>query len=151
MISIERALPGTISEEIVRQFLQEASVAYPEAVGEPNLVDWPAKLASRAECFCLRRKDGSLAAALFVYLNDTQSHIGFIPFICALPECEKGAAYRLHEVCKVQACKLGMRTLRLEVVKSNVHAYQFYLRQGYLVVDDRADRNRFLMEMSLSI
>lgn len=149
MISIERALPGTISEEIVRQFLREASAAYPEAVGEPDMVDWPIKLASRADCFCLRRKDGSLAAALFAYLNDTQSHIGFIPFICALPECEKGAAYRLHEAYKDQARELGMCTLRLEVVKSNVHAYRFYLRQGYVVVEDRVERNRLLMELVL--
>ena len=151
MISIERVLPGTVPAGIVRQFLREAFAAYPEAVGELDLVDWPEKLASRAECFCLRREDGTLSAALFAYLNDMLTRVGFIPFICTLPGCEKEVAYKMHEAYVVRARKLGMHTLRLEVVKSNYHAHRFYLRQGYVVTEDRADRNRFLMELNLRV
>lgn len=134
--------------ETISRFLSESANAYPIAVGSPEMVEWPVKLASYADAFCTRRPDGSLSAALFAYLN-TETCVGYIPFLCTLPECEKGTGYRLHEQYRQSALNLGIKALRLEVIQSNSHAIEFYKRQGYAIAGNRADRNRYLMELVL--
>jgi len=149
VIEIEHIPAGGLSADIVRNFLAESAAAYPQEVGSPDLVEWPSKLARFADCFCTRRLDGSLSAALFSYLNNSDTHVGYIPFLCSLPECEKGIAYELHNAYIDCALRVDMIVSRLEVVKSNSHAYQFYLRQGYVVVEDRCDRGRLLMSKEI--
>lgn len=138
---------GQIRLQTVVRFLQESALAYPTEVGSTDLVAWPEKLATYADVFGVVRADGSLSAALFAYLNDTTTHVGYITFVCSLPECEKGTAYRLYNEFLRAAGSCGMTKFRLEVLKTNAHAQNFYKRLGYVVVADHDDRNRWLMEM----
>lgn len=147
--------PEELMVQTVSRFLSESATAYPNEIGSPDLVEWPVKLASHADVFCMQRPDGSLSAALFAYLNP-ETHIGYIPFFCVLPDPQlstlnphrpKGLAYRLHESYRESATQRGMTTLRLEVLQSNTHAINFYTRQGYTIAENRIERNRCLMEL----
>ena len=150
MSRIEHFQAGSYDSGMVRTFLAVASSAYPQEVGSPDFDVWPDKVAARAECFCVRSSNGAVCAALFAYLNAFQTRVAYIPFICALPECEKGMAYRLHESMLKRAREVGMQKVRLEVLKTNVHAMEFYGRQGYVVVEKRPERNRMLMEFQVA-
>ncbi len=138
---------GRMDVQVISRFLRESAAAYPAEVGDPDLAAWPEKLAAYADVFGVVRADGSLSAALFAYLNDTATHVGYVTFVCSLPESEKGTAYRLHNEFLRAAGNCGMTKARLEVVKTNAHALSFYKRLGYVVIADHDDRNRWLMEM----
>ena len=146
-MTISHIRAGNMEAQVISRFLRESAAAYPAEAGNPDLVAWPEKLASHADVFGVVRSDGSLSAALFAYLNDTTTHVGYITFVCSLPECEKGTAYRLHNEFLLTAGNCGMAKARLEVVKTNAHALSFYKRLGYVVIADHDDRNRWLMEM----
>lgn len=146
-MTISHFSAGRIEPQVIAGFLRESAVAYPAEVGNPDLASWPEKLAANADVFCVARANGTLYAALFAYLNDTTTHLGYITFTCALPGCEKGTAYQLHNAFLTEARRRGMVKVRLEVVKTNAHAMGFYKRLGYVVIADHDDRNRWLMEM----
>jgi len=149
-MEIRHYVPGGMMPQVISHFLSESRNWFPAEVGEFDLTAWPSKLAANADSFCVCRNDGSLSAALFAYLN-TETHVGYVPFICVLPECEKGTGHCLHEFYRHVALQHGMTTLHLEVLKTNAHAISFYQRQGYTIVEDRDDRGRWLMELSLAV
>ena len=141
---------GQLLPEEIRTFLLESVQTYPSELGPVDLENWPIKLAKYSDCFCVRSSTTKMIAALFAYLNDTTFHQGFIPLICTLPYNEKRTGYLLHLSCLDVALKRGIESIGLEVLKTNTHAIAFYKRAGYQIVEDREDRNRWLMKLSIT-
>lgn len=103
--------------------------------------EWPKKLSSKAEALLI--PDG----CLFGYCNDFANRYGFISYIGHLKSCPKGSGRKLHNAFVELSRSRGMKSIRLEVLKDNLHAREFYGKLGYTEIEDHGDK--LLMELSL--
>ena len=139
---------GGMSEKRIRRFLEKIHAEYtPTAEYEFDLEQYPRRLAMLASGFAIELPDGEWSGAVLGYVNDRETRRGYISYIGRCKDCERHAAFRLHEAFKELAQERGMSVLRLEVLKVNAHARQFYARLGYLPIEDRGER--LLMELKI--
>lgn len=140
--------PSNMSEGVVRRFLERIHAEYtPTAEYGFDLEQYSHRLASLASGFAIVSTNGEWQGAVLGYVNDCETRRGYISYIGKCKDCERRAAFRLHEAFKDLARERGMNVLRLEVLKSNAHARQFYARLGYLPIEDRGVR--LLMELKI--
>ena len=105
-------------------------------------VEWPKKLSLKAEALLI--PDG----CLFGYCNDLANRYAFISYIGHLKSCPKGSGRKLHNAFAELSRSRGMKSIRLEVLKDNLHAREFYGKLGYVVIEDHGDK--LLMELLLN-
>ena len=142
---IEFHHPGDLNRDEIKLFLQEAIIHYPYLF-DPNYLDaWSDKLSKYARCVCMR--DGSAIQSVCLYYCNEQTQAAYITLIVALPGAAKGSGYELFRRCFDDAKRSGMEKIRLEVLKSNMHAQRFYLRQGLVFAGEHDDK--LLMEMNI--
>lgn len=140
--------PSNMSAGVVRRFLERIHAEYtPTADYEFDLEQYSHRLASLASGFAIVSTDGEWQGAVLGYVNDCETRRGYISYIGKCKDGERCAAFRLHEAFKELSRERGMNVLRLEVLKSNAHARQFYARLGYLPIEDRGVR--LLMERGI--
>ena len=86
--------------------------------------------ATRFEAWCGDNMIGLVAA----YLNDQQSHIGYLTNVSLLREWTgKGLAGRLLDKCFSHAKAAGIQQICLEVAGDNVPAMSLYKKRGFVV------------------
>lgn len=89
--------------------------------------------------------EGKMIGFAAFYSNDFINHTAFLSLIAVLEEWRgKGIAKDiLEEVINISR-KKGMKRLRLEVNKANVHAIRFYTNRGMVVIEE--NETSFFME-----
>ena len=104
---------------------------------DTNLESWLTKLSSHAQILTCYLNQ-VLVGTLFFYANDIAlaRKEGFCSYFCVLPEYRKQgiASYSLQET-KSYLKKRGITHFRLKCAKSNIVAYEFYIKNGFVVVD----------------
>lgn len=142
---VEQYLPGELNSSDIKFFLLEIHHYYPYLFDLAYVDEWSEKLSKFAYCACIK-KDNLIQSACLYYCNQ-QTKIAYITLIAVSPDAVHGSGYELFSVCHHDAQKNGMEKLQLEVLKSNSHAYCFYLRQGFSCVAVHDDK--LMMEMSI--
>ena len=138
-------LPGELSRNDIKLFLQEAIVHYPYLFERDYLDAWSDKLSKYAHCACIKTGQAIVAACLY-YCNE-QTQVAYITLIAVLPGSIRGSGYEVFHRCLLDSKNLGMKKMRLEVLKSNFHAQRFYLRQGFVFSGEHD--NKLMMEMNI--
>lgn len=139
-------LPRQLSRNCISDFLARCHRQYPFIANEEYLVPWCDKLAKNAYAVCIV-KDDTIEAACFYYLNDDVK-IGYITLIAVLSEHRSGVGGAIIDRCLDDLKTRGASKVRLEVLRSNVAAFTFYIHHGFVVIEERNDK--FLMEKTLS-
>ena len=137
--------PNAIPVNVIKHFQERIRQEYGGEINyDPDA--YAKRLSSRTEAIA-SIQNGEIEGAVFGYCNDLSSRVGFISYIARVRESEKHTAYRLHEAfawfCKGRC----MDKLRLEVLRSNVHAQHFYDRLGYRREEVRS--NSYIMIKSI--
>ena len=132
-------LPAEFIGSLITRIHQEHFAAKPY---DYDPVEWPKKLSLKAEALLI--PDG----CLFGYCNDSANRHGFISYIGHLKSCPKGSGRKLHNAFVELSRSRGMKSIRLEVLKNNHHAREFYGKLGYVVIEDHGDK--LLMELPLN-
>ena len=139
---VRHCSPQELPAEFIRSMITRIHHEYFETKPyDYDPVEWSKKLSSNAEALLI--PDG----CLFGYCNDFSGRCGFISYIGHLKSCPKGSGRRLHNAFVELSRSRGMRGIRLEVLKDNFHAREFYDRIGYVVIEDHGDK--LLMELTL--
>ncbi len=146
---LDFAPANCISLQEVRAFVMKCVEVFPDELRVNNVDSWINKLKEHADCCFAKDVDGNMVAAAFAYLNDMDTLTGYLTLICKLPGVAKGVATKLHDICIRVALSRGLKRILLEVVKTNANAIDFYFNLGYRIIQDRAERCRWLMELSL--
>ena len=140
---VRHCFPQELSEDFIRTLITEI---HHEHFGEKpydyDPVEWPRKLAQRAEALLVP------GGCLFGYCNDFINRYSFIAYIGHLKSSPKGAGRKLHEEFVRLSRARGMRCIRLEVLKDNYHAREFYDKLGYVLIEEHD--NKLLMELRLT-
>lgn len=74
------------------------------------------------------------------YCNDRKTKIAYLSYIGKVKESVHGLGVLLFSKFLEHAYLVGMEKVRLEVSKTNIHAYEFYLRLGCVEVEDRGEK-----------
>lgn len=113
----------------------------PPLSSEVDLKSYSLKLSLHAK-FILYKNDNDSVGYTAFYLNDAVSQI-YIPLICVFTEHQhEGIGSRMIELLEDEY-KGRYETIVLEVVKENTKAYNFYIKQGFKILEDRG--KKFLM------
>lgn len=84
------------------------------------------------------------------YLNNFSEQIAYISHLAIDVNFRRLGAGGMLLKMVVNACtKYGFNSIRLEVYKDNFDARSFYLKSGFVDIDDHG--NKFLMEKSLKL
>lgn len=133
----------SLNRTCIRKLLGETEKLFvPSLSTEVDLDKYSVKLGNFAS-FLLYKDGGSVQGYLAYYRNDTIRQL-YIPLLCVKSAYQnKGIGSQLMSSLIL---KYGgnYRSVALEVVKTNTRAYQFYLKCGFLIVEDRGDK--YLME-----
>ena len=140
--NVRHCFPQELSEDFVRGMILGIHNEY--FPGKPHDYDpdeWPRKLSQKAEAILVP------GGCLFGYCNDFLGRNSFISYIGHKKSCVRGAGKILHDEFLRLSRDRGMKSVRLEVLKDNYHAREFYDRLGYVVVGE--SRDKLLMELKL--
>ena len=139
---VRHCFPQELSAEFIRLMITRIHHEYfATKPYDYDPVEWPKKLSAKAEALLI--PDG----CLFGYCNDISGQCGFISYIGHLKSCPKGSGRKLHNAFVALSRSRGMKSIRLEVLKDNLNAREFYSRLGYVVIEDHGDK--LLMELAL--
>ena len=131
-----------INEADALKLLKESSNSfYPPLSTEVNLISYSKKLSKYAK-FIFGIEEGEAVGYIAFYLNDKEKQI-YIPLICVSPKYQHmGIGTKMLSYLE-SLYKGQYETVGLEVVKENMNAYNFYVKQGFEVNEDRG--SKFLM------
>lgn len=104
---------------------------------DDKLGDWLRKLSLNADILTCYLGQ-ILVGTMFFYANDlaVNNKEGFCTYFCVLPEYRRfGIASYSLDVVKSFMKKKGITKFRLKCEKSNIAAYNLYLKNGFNVVD----------------
>lgn len=140
--------PTTLLAEMIKVFQAKVHLQY--APGEPLNYEpdaYAVKLSNCAEAIVCRTA-GDFVGGVWGYCNDLESRVAYISYIAKEKDAPKGLGCELHEAFRWFAIGRGMERVRLEVLKSNVHAQRFYDKLGYVCIEER--EHSFLLERGLA-
>lgn len=143
MISLH--LPGTLPGDMISDFLSKCSQKYPYIAEGVDLASWGEKIRKFAYAVCVEN-NGSIDTACFYYF-DGDNKVGFITLIAVLSARHSGVGSTIMNVCVDDLKARGAGKVRLEVLRKNISALAFYVRNGFVTIEDRGDK--FLMERVL--
>lgn len=147
---IDRRKPGDLSSASISRFLAKVHKEYfPNLELEYDLVAYSEKLSSKANAIVAYKNgfDDVLLGGAFGYCNDFDNHEAYLSFFGKVLNAPKGLATRLHREFCVMAQEAGMKTIALEVRKTNQHAIDFYNKAGYQFRADHGTRNLMTMQI----
>ncbi len=111
-----------------------------------DLALYAKKLVSKGYVYVIL-KDAKPQGFVTFYSNDSVSKTGYLSQLAIKPDClVKGAGYNLLKLFEKVSCENGMEKLKLEVYDSNVHAINFYKKNGYKVVEKASDKSSYMMK-----
>ena len=129
---------------IIDLLQKSSSLITPPLLTEVDLFSYSQKLADNAS-FVVHSVDNKIVAYLAYYKNDKINQL-YIPLICVSIRMQhKGIGSLLLKTLVDSEPSYG--SIGLEVVKQNINAYNFYLREGFIIQEDRG--MRYLMVKSL--
>lgn len=109
-----------------------------------NVYEYSWKLAMHAE-FVLCNDDDIIAGVTAFYRNEVLKQI-YIPYLHVKPEYRrKSVAFNMIEYLSSQVNDYD--TMALEVVKTNVPAYNLYLKQHFKIIEDRGQKYLMLKQL----
>ena len=114
------------------------SCFYPSFSTTINLSEYAIKL-SRYAYFMIYKVDSGIEGLLAYYKNE-RYHDYYIPFLCVSKTRQnKGVGKQLIECLKLNV-EPEYSSISLEVNKNNVKAYDFYLKMGFKIKEDRFEK-----------
>ena len=147
---IDRRMPGELSSACILRFLSRVHEEYfPNLELEYGLAAYSEKLSSKANAVVAYKNglEDELLGGAFGYCNNLESCEAYLSFFGKVQDSPKGLATRLHREFCVMAQEAGMRTIALEVRKTNLHAIDFYNKAGYVLRADHGARNLMSMQI----
>lgn len=116
-----------------------------EDLGEIVVIDEFIKKLSEYACVFIMRNDKQCIAFAAVYMNDTKTKKAYISLIGVSPTYQrKGFGGQLLSYCEKKAWDNGMKTIELEVKKSNQKAQSLYKKAGYNYLNRESNRSFFM-------
>ena len=106
---------------------------------------WVDKIFQNAYCICEIDGD-TICSACFFYTN-TEEGFAFITLIARLPGISTIPGHMLIHECIEQVKRSGISTIKLEVLRTNVKAKNFYFRQGFQIDEERT--NSDIMKLTI--
>ena len=119
---------------------------------DDNLEDWLKKLSLNADILTCYLSQ-VLVGTMFFYANDVavRNKEGFCTYFCILPEYRRyGIASYSLDVVKSFMKKKGITTFRLRCAKSNIAAYNLYLKNGFIVLDEDEEYYTLITQTSVN-
>lgn len=102
------------------------------ADGGVEIENYARKLYQYANIFCCRNERRKIIALAAFYSNDQKTYIAFLSFIAVdVLYQRKKIGEKLLQICEKYALQVGMKSIRLEVLKENQKAQKFYRYLGY--------------------
>lgn len=147
---LDRRMPGELSPDCIFRFISQVHEEYfPKLELEYDLFAYSEKLSSKANAIVAYKNEleNVILGGAFGYCNNLETKEAYLSFFAKNIETPKGLATRLHEEFCVMAQEAGMRTIALEVRKTNQHAIDFYERLGYVFCADHGVRNLLSMHL----
>jgi len=103
-----------------------------------NLSDYVDKLLGNAEVFGIYNSLSRLVGAFAVYANDHENHAAYVSFIATDPLVRGMGLGRKLMMCMVTHCRdLNMKSLKLEVSRTNQVAIELYRKVGFQECSDQ--------------
>ena len=149
-LNIDRRMPGELSPACILRFLSRVHEEYfPNLALEYDLVTYSEKLSSKANAIVAykNRFEDELLGGAFGYCNNLENREAYLSFFGKVLVSPKGLATMLHREFCIMAQEAGMRTIALEVRKTNLHAIEFYNKAGYMLCADHGTRNLMSMQI----
>ena len=149
-LTIDKRKPGELSPKAIQTFISRVHEEYfPELKLEYDVEEYSIKL-SRLACAVVAYKSGyddEILGAALGYCNNLETKEAYLSFFAKVKGSPKGLASLIHNEFLAMAWNYGMRTIALEVRKTNVHAIEFYRGKGYVFREDHGVRH--LMGMTI--
>lgn len=137
--------PTTFPAEMIKRFQARIHAQYsPDEPLNYEPEAYAVKLAACAEAIVCGHNVVDFSGGVWGYCNDLTSRIAYISYIAKTKDAPKGLGFQMHEAFRWFALGRGMERVRLEVLKTNVHAQKFYDKLGYSRVEER--EHSFLLE-----
>ena len=132
----QETMLNTSDAKSVEQHLCECDSKFIPPLSERvNLSEYSIKLAEHADRFEFWDKT-RLVGLVAAYLNALDHQVGFISSVSVCADFEgRGIGSILLKNCFEQARQKGFQILNLEVGAANTKAIDFYLKQGFAVID----------------
>ena len=123
-------------KENVKKVLLEFNDKLPPLQGEEEYVDSVTeKICENGIVYCMLLKE--IISFFAMYVNDTVTKTAFISFIAVgIPYRGSGYGSVLLDKAVQTAKEKSMKILKLEVLKDNLIAQQFYKKHGFNVVSE---------------
>lgn len=96
--------------------------------------------------FVLYHEEGLLLAFIAYYLNYEENFVYIPQIVVHKKGRHQGVGHQMIEILE-KSLPNSFKVIRLEVLKENIVAYNFYMREGFSEVEDRNER--FLLEKKL--
>ena len=149
-LTIDRCQPGKLSPEQIQIFITRVHDEYfPDLTLEYDVEEYSKKLSKLASAVVAYKSgvDDVILGGAFGYCNNLENKEAYLSFFAKVKGAPKGLASMLHADFLTMAYNCGMRTIALEVRKTNVHAMEFYSRIGYVIRGDHDKKHLMGMEI----
>ena len=110
-----------------------------------NLDSYADKLSRFAEVYCAY-KDDRMFGLLVLYANDIENKKAYITLIGVKKDFEHMGlgTYLLNEAMNIARTR-GMKHIKLEVDNDNLHAVEFYERNGFCVCGETQNNSKYMI------
>lgn len=136
--------PPEIDEAVI-----ECDAAYTiSVINRENSQEIISKIKKHATTLLVRKESQIIGYACF-YANNVILKQAYITLICIRPEYQnKHLGSALIQCCFNQSKEAGMETIRLEVLKQDIKAIQFYKSKGF-IIESESDHESYYMKATL--
>ena len=134
-----------IARDKLKDFLIACHNSYSYLFDLSILDSWVDKIFQNAYCICEIDGD-TICSACFFYTN-REEDFAFITLIARLPGISTTPGHVLIRECIEQVKRSGVSTIKLEVLRTNMKAKNFYLRQGFQI--DEMRTNSDIMKLTI--
>lgn len=105
------------------------------------------KWSKYAKFLTLHNEDNERVALVVFYENKEERFLYIPHFVVRAPFRHKGVGHTCIKYLLEKTKSEGFETLRLEVLKTNANAIQFYHKEGFVLKEER--ENTYLLEKSI--
>lgn len=139
LVNIELLEKNTNNFERFSSLVNELDSAYiPQISSLVCITEYINKLFSMAEILLLRYNQLDIGTCV-IYINDEQSKTAYISSIGILPKYQHyGFGTELINASLDRVLDKGFIAVELEVFNENMKAYDFYIKNGFIIKETRA-------------
>lgn len=135
------------SPEVLELLSEFDTVFTPHISEQVDLVEYSQKLSRNAYFVIAQNEEETSKEGFIAYYLNLEKQIVYIPFIgVKSSSMHIGLGHIMLENLFVVV--RGFKTIMLEVRKFNIHAYNFYMRNGFEIVEDR--QGKWLLSKDIS-